>query len=107
MPKVAPLRRATNGAAAIHDFEIALAGLTSEDVGESLGPGRFGMADETGRLLNGAITDGVAKGRLFRRGRRTVGLRTIPEMRQNRTPGNTSAGEISASAVRLGRIAAR
>src|SRR5213076_2090179 len=46
---------ATNGAAAIHDFEIALAGSTSEDVGESLGPGRFGMADETGRLLNGAI----------------------------------------------------
>src|SRR5579862_7482144 len=53
---------ATNGAAVIHDFEIALAGSTSEDVDESLGPGRFGMADETGRLLNGAITDGVAKG---------------------------------------------
>src|SRR5216684_1562606 len=52
---------ATNGAAVIHDFEIALAGSTSEDVDESLGPGRFGMADETGRLLNGAITDGVAK----------------------------------------------
>ena len=53
---------ATNGAAVIHDFEIALAGSTSEDVDESLGPGRFGMADETGRLLNGAISDGVAKG---------------------------------------------
>ena len=53
---------ATNGAAVIHDFEIALAGRTSEDVDESLGPGRFGMADETGRLLNNAITDGVAKG---------------------------------------------
>ncbi len=53
---------ATNGAAVIHDFEIALAGSTSEDVDESLGPGRFGMADETGRLLNGAIADGVAKG---------------------------------------------
>jgi hypothetical protein len=53
---------ATNGAAVIHDFEIALAGSTSEDVDEALGPGRFGMAEETGRLLNGAINDGVAKG---------------------------------------------
>jgi hypothetical protein len=53
---------ATNGATVIHDFEIALAGSTSEDVDESLGPGRFGMADETGRLLNGAIADGVGKG---------------------------------------------
>jgi hypothetical protein len=53
---------ATNGAAVIHDFEVALVGATSEDVDEALGPGRFGMADETGRLLNGAINDGVARG---------------------------------------------
>ena len=53
---------ATNGAAIIHDFEVALVGATSEDVDESLGAGRFGMADETGRLLNGAINDGVAAG---------------------------------------------
>jgi hypothetical protein len=53
---------ATNGAAVIHDFEIALAGTTSEDVDEALGPGQFGMADETGRLLNGAINDGISKG---------------------------------------------
>jgi hypothetical protein len=53
---------ATNGAAVIHDFEVALVGATSEDVDESLGPGRFGMADETGRLLNGAIADGVGAG---------------------------------------------
>jgi hypothetical protein len=53
---------ATNGAAVIHDFEIALAGATSEDVDEALGPGQFGMADETGRLMNGAINDGVAGG---------------------------------------------
>ena len=53
---------ATNGAAIIHDFEIALVGATSEDVDEALGPGRFGMADETGRLLNGAINDGVGAG---------------------------------------------
>jgi hypothetical protein len=53
---------ATNGAAVIHDFEIALAGATSEDVDEALGPGRFGMAEETGRLLNEAITRGVDAG---------------------------------------------
>lgn len=53
---------ATNGAAVIHDVEIALIGATSEDVDASLGPGRFGMADETGRVLNDAITTGVAEG---------------------------------------------
>jgi hypothetical protein len=54
---------ATNGAAIIHDFEIALVGATSEDVDEALGPGRFGMADETGRLLNEAISRGVGAGK--------------------------------------------
>jgi len=53
---------ATNGAGIIHDFEIALGGATSEDVDEALGPGRFGMAEETGRLLNQAINEGVAAG---------------------------------------------
>ena len=53
---------AMNGATVIHDFEVALAGATSEDVDEALGPGRFGMAEETGRLLNRAINEGVAAG---------------------------------------------
>ncbi len=53
---------ATNGAGIIHDFEIALAGSTSEDVDAALGPGRFGMAEETGTLLNRAINSGVAAG---------------------------------------------
>jgi hypothetical protein len=53
---------ATNGAGVIHDFELALSGSTSEDVDEALGPGRFGMAEETGRELNGAINEGVAAG---------------------------------------------
>jgi hypothetical protein len=53
---------ATNGAGIIHDFELALSGSTSEDVDEALGPGRFGMAEETGELLNAAINDGVRNG---------------------------------------------
>jgi hypothetical protein len=53
---------AANGAAIIHDFEVALVGATSEDVDDTLGPGRFGMAEETGRLLNAAINEGVAAG---------------------------------------------
>jgi hypothetical protein len=51
---------AMNGAGIIHDFEMALSGGTSEDVDESLGPGRFGMADETGRLLNRTIAEAAA-----------------------------------------------
>jgi hypothetical protein len=43
---------ALNGAALIHDFEIALAGNTSEDVEAGLGEGQFGMAEETGKYLN-------------------------------------------------------
>jgi hypothetical protein len=54
---------ATNGAGLIHDFEVALSGATSEDVEASLGPGRFGMAHETGLQLNEALAAGVAAGR--------------------------------------------
>ncbi|PYP88982.1 MAG: hypothetical protein DMF61_04590 [Blastocatellia bacterium AA13] len=50
---------AMNGSAMIHDFEIALVGATSEDVDASLGSGAFGMADETGRLINAATIAGA------------------------------------------------
>ena len=43
---------AMNGAALIHDFEIALAGNTSEDVEAGIGEGQFGMAAETGQYIN-------------------------------------------------------
>ena len=49
-----------NGAASIHDFEIATAGQTSEDVEAVLPDGRFGAAEETGREMNVAIKQGVA-----------------------------------------------
>ncbi|MGH9558066.1 MAG: hypothetical protein ACRD30_02425, partial [Bryobacteraceae bacterium] len=48
-----------NGAASIHDFEIAIAGQTSEDVEAVLPDGSFGAAEETGREMNLAIVDGA------------------------------------------------
>jgi hypothetical protein len=48
-----------NGSAMIHDFEIALVGATSEDVDATLGSGAFGMAEETGTLINDAINAGA------------------------------------------------
>jgi hypothetical protein len=53
---------AGNGALAIHDFELALIGGTSEDVQHGLDDGSFGMIDETGRLMNRALADGIAQG---------------------------------------------
>lgn len=50
---------AMNGSGVIHDFEIAVAGWTSEDVDTALGSGAFGMAEETGRLINEAIVRGA------------------------------------------------
>jgi hypothetical protein len=47
-----------NGSAAIHDFEIALAGHTSEDVETVLPDGSFGAAEETGSEMNRAIVEG-------------------------------------------------
>ncbi len=53
---------ALNGAGIIHDAELAMVGRTSEDVAAVLGNGKFGMAEETGRFLNGAIAEGARKG---------------------------------------------
>ena len=53
---------AMNGSASIHDFEIALIGETSEDVAVSIKDGTFGMAEETGRLMNEAMRHGVRQG---------------------------------------------
>lgn len=53
---------AMNGACAIHDFEIGLAGHTSEDVARELCNGTFGMSKDTGKGVNLAIRSGVRKG---------------------------------------------
>ena len=50
---------AMNGSAAIHDYEIARFGATSEDVARGLVDGTFGMAEETGRGMNDAFTAGM------------------------------------------------
>jgi hypothetical protein len=53
---------ALNGSAAIHDFEIALSGQTSEDVEAVLPDGSFGAAEETGREMNAAIVEAAQLG---------------------------------------------
>lgn len=53
---------ATNGACIIHDFEISYIGQTSEDVASELCIGAFGMAKETGQMLNSAVNEGVKNG---------------------------------------------
>jgi hypothetical protein len=50
---------AMNGSGAIHDYEIARFGATSEDVAAGLRDGTFGMAEETGRGLNEAFSTGM------------------------------------------------
>jgi len=52
---------AFNGAGIIHDTEIAMAGFTSEDVGEALKDGSFGMAKETADFINRATREAALK----------------------------------------------
>ena len=53
---------ALNGAGIIHDTEVAMIGRTSEDVGEGIVNGSFGMAEETAFFINGAINYGFRNG---------------------------------------------
>jgi len=52
---------AGNGAVSIHDYELALIGETSEDVPNGLKDGSFGMAEETGEMMNDALVEGAAR----------------------------------------------
>jgi hypothetical protein len=54
---------AMNGSAAIHDYEMARFGGTSEDVASGLRDGTFGMAEETGAEMNAAFIAGMREGR--------------------------------------------
>jgi hypothetical protein len=53
---------ATNGAGAIHDYEFALQGASSEDVGANLADGSFGFWQETFDGLNGIAKDAARDG---------------------------------------------
>ena len=53
---------ALNGAGIVHDFELAVAGQTSEEVEAVLGAGEFGMARETGEEINRAVVEGDRDG---------------------------------------------
>lgn len=53
---------AMNGAAAIHDIEIAMLGRTSEDVDAHLQTGAFGMVDETGAFMNRVALEAMRAG---------------------------------------------
>jgi hypothetical protein len=73
-----------NGAGIIHDFEIALVGRTSEDVDKEILSGAFGMAEETGSMLNKAIQTagadegiGAAVGRMIQNGEFPYGDKSL------------------------------
>ncbi len=53
---------ATNGAGIIHDWEFAFQGRTSEDVGENVSKGQFGIWEETGQYINLALLTGAWEG---------------------------------------------
>ncbi len=76
---------AMNGAALIHDFEIALSGQTSEDVEAGLSEGKFGMATETGFFLNRiagtAAFSGIGYGEAA--GKFLAGRRLLPQNAQS------------------------
>ena len=90
---------AGTGATAIHDFELALIGGTSENVPNALPEGTFGMADETGGLINRALAAGYERGLGFGEalGRLIIG-EPMPEARRFAHP----EVSILAAGVRLG-----
>ncbi len=51
-----------NGAGIIHDFELAFIGRTSEDVDKEILSGAFGMAEETGSMINKAVRTAAEDG---------------------------------------------
>jgi hypothetical protein len=86
---------AMNGAGIIHDFELALMGHTSEEVDAEIDNGRFGMADETGRILNEAINLGAQAGQ-------GLGEAIGCFMNRSAVPFPNRATSILATGVRLG-----
>jgi hypothetical protein len=86
---------AMNGAGIIHDFELALMGHTSEEVDAEIDDGRFGMAEETGRMLNEAIRRGADEGQ-------GLGEAVGRYINQDNVPFPNRTTSILAAGVRLG-----
>lgn len=84
---------AVNGAAAIHDVEIARLGRTSEDVEAHLHAGTFGMVDETGDFMNAVTAEGARRGE---------GLAEAWGRALEQEPAPHRAASLLASAWRLG-----
>jgi len=84
---------ALNGAGAIHDVEIALAGKTSEDVAAGLASGKFGMAAEAAEFINRAVAEG-------QQGNKGMGRAVGEALLNRRTPYTRMS--ILAAAARLG-----
>jgi len=84
---------ALNGAGAIHDVEIALAGKTSEDVAAGLASGKFGMAAEAAEFINRAVAEG-------QQGNKGMGRAVGEALLKRRTPHTQMS--ILAAAARLG-----
>jgi len=88
---------ATNGATAIHDFELAFLGGTLEDVDFYVRDGKFGNWKETGEYINRAIKWGYNKGRGFGE---SIGIMISSEELSYLMPHKDIS--IFAAAVRLG-----
>ena len=80
---------AMNGAGAIHDFELAATGSTSEEVGPALEDGTFGMAAETADFVNGAAADAALDGLGFGE---TLGRAILAERLPHRKASIAAAG---------------
>ncbi|MBN1823584.1 MAG: hypothetical protein JW803_04630 [Endomicrobiales bacterium] len=84
---------ASNGASAVHDFELALCGHTSEDVAKRLKDGSFGMTRETGEFLNSAAR--VAHGK-----RQGLGFTVGQQIEASKLPFRSQS--VYASSFKLG-----
>ena len=84
---------ATNGAGMIHDFELALAGETSEDVKSTLNTGNFVAAQETGMQLNAVTRLAAAQG---------IGLGAAAGEMINKSPAPHKELSILATCSRMG-----
>jgi hypothetical protein len=87
---------AVNGAFAIHDYEVALLGETSEEVAKTIRSGRFGFARETAEAYARAARRGVEEG---------IGLgRALGEAVNGTAPAHPGRGDSGGGAESKGAL---